>query len=82
MSAKELKNLEKVCADYRTFISEAKTERECVDRIVNTIEAAGYKELVSSQETRLSHSTERRSRTATTSLARYAHARSETLLKL
>ena len=43
MSSKELKNLEKVCADYRTFISEAKTERECVDRIVNTIEAAGYK---------------------------------------
>lgn len=46
LSSKELKNLEKVCADYREFISVAKTERECVDRIVNTIEASGYRELV------------------------------------
>ena len=43
--AKELKKLEKVCSDYRNFISEAKTERECVDRIVNTIEKSGYREL-------------------------------------
>ncbi len=42
---KELKSLNKLCDDYREFISEAKTERECVDRIVNTIEKDGYKEL-------------------------------------
>ena len=45
MNSKELKKLEKVCEDYRIFISEAKTERECVDRIVNTIEKNGYREL-------------------------------------
>jgi aspartyl aminopeptidase len=44
---KELKKLNKLCDDYREFISEAKTERECVDRIVNTIEKDGYKELES-----------------------------------
>lgn len=42
---KELKKLNKLCDDYREFISEAKTERECVDRIVNMIEKDGYKEL-------------------------------------
>ena len=31
--------------DYREFISEAKTERECVDRFVNEAEAGGYVEL-------------------------------------
>lgn len=42
---KQLKELEALCAEYRDFLSEAKTERECVDRIVNAAEAAGYREL-------------------------------------
>ncbi|MCR4617187.1 MAG: aminopeptidase [Lachnospiraceae bacterium] len=42
---KDLKKLNKLCDDYREFISDAKTERECVDLIVNTIEKDGYKEL-------------------------------------
>ncbi len=44
---KELKKLNKLCDDYREFISEAKTERECIDMIVNEIEKDGYKELES-----------------------------------
>ena len=44
---KDLKKLNKLCDDYREFISNAKTERECVDLIVNTIEKDGYKELES-----------------------------------
>ncbi len=47
---KELKKLNRLCDDYREFISLAKTERECVDRIVNTIEADGYRELESLTE--------------------------------
>ena len=43
--AKQLKALEKLCAGYREFLDNGKTERECVDTIVNTVEAAGYKEL-------------------------------------
>ena len=42
---KDLKKLEKVCAEYRQFLDNGKTERECVDTIVNTIEAEGYQEL-------------------------------------
>ncbi len=42
---KTMKTVDKFAADYIDFISECKTERECVDRIVNTIEAAGYREL-------------------------------------
>ena len=42
---KELKKLNKLCDSYREFISDAKTERECIDAIVNTIEKDGYKEL-------------------------------------
>ena len=44
---KQLKALEKLNADYRAFLDNGKTERECIDVIVNTIEAAGYKELES-----------------------------------
>lgn len=44
---KQLKALEKLNADYREFLDNGKTERECIDVIVNTIEAAGYKELES-----------------------------------
>lgn len=43
----QLEALEKLNADYREFLDSGKTERECIDVIVNTIEAAGYKELES-----------------------------------
>ena len=42
-----LNELESICAGYRSFLDNGKTERECIDTIVNTIEAAGYKELES-----------------------------------
>lgn len=42
---KQLKELEKFNAKYREFLDSGKTERECIDTIVNTIEAAGYQEL-------------------------------------
>ncbi|MBP5281995.1 MAG: aminopeptidase [Lachnospiraceae bacterium] len=42
---KDLKKLEKICKEYREFLDNGKTERECVDTIVNTIEAEGYQEL-------------------------------------
>ena len=44
-SAKQLKELETVSGEYIDFISRCKTERECVDRIVEEAEAAGFKEL-------------------------------------
>ncbi|MCM1569332.1 MAG: aminopeptidase [Roseburia sp.] len=44
-SNKQLKQLEKLCGEYREFLDNGKTERECVDTIVNTVEAAGYREL-------------------------------------
>ncbi len=37
-----LADLERLCTDYRTFISENKTERECVTASVKLAEAAGY----------------------------------------
>ena len=42
---KQLKELEKINKEYRYFLDNGKTERECIDVIVNTIEAAGYREL-------------------------------------
>lgn len=44
-SAEQLEELEKLNLEYREFLDSGKTERECVDRIVNTIEAEGYQEL-------------------------------------
>lgn len=44
-SAKQLKELEKLNQEYREFLDNGKTERECIDTIVNTIEAEGYREL-------------------------------------
>jgi len=44
-SQAELKKLEKLNADYIDFLSNGKTERECVDQIVNMAEASGYVEL-------------------------------------
>ncbi len=43
--AKQLKKLEKLNQEYRSFLDNGKTERECIDTIVNTIEAEGYQEL-------------------------------------
>ncbi len=45
--AKALKKLEKLNEEYRSFLDNGKTERECVDNIVNIIEDAGYVELSS-----------------------------------
>ncbi|MBO4748883.1 MAG: aminopeptidase [Lachnospiraceae bacterium] len=42
---KDLKKLEKICKEYRDFLDQGKTERECVDVIVNTIEKEGYREM-------------------------------------
>ncbi len=42
---KQLKELEKLNKEYRQFLDNGKTERECIDVIVNTIEEAGYREL-------------------------------------
>ena len=39
------KNCFTFAEDYRKFISENKTERECVDSFVNAAEDAGYVEL-------------------------------------
>ena len=41
----QLKALEELNAGYMQFLDNGKTERECIDEIVNTIEAAGYREL-------------------------------------
>lgn len=38
----QLKELEALNASYREFLDNGKTERECIDVIVNTIEKAGY----------------------------------------
>ena len=42
---KQLEQLEQLSADYRDFLDHGKTERECIDTIVNTIEKNGYLEL-------------------------------------
>lgn len=44
-SAKQLRELEKLNQEYREFLDNGKTERECIDTIVNTIEAEGYREM-------------------------------------
>ncbi len=41
----QLAELETLCAGYRAFLDHGKTERECIDQIVNAVEAAGYQEL-------------------------------------
>lgn len=41
----QLKELDAFCEEYRAFLDNGKTERECIDTIVNTVEAAGYQEL-------------------------------------
>lgn len=46
-SHKQLKEAEAFAKEYMQFLDEGKTERECVDTIVNTIEKQGYQELSS-----------------------------------
>ncbi|MDY2921440.1 MAG: aminopeptidase [Eubacterium sp.] len=42
---KELKEMEKLCEDYRHFLDDGKTERECVSQSVRIAEQAGYRNL-------------------------------------
>lgn len=44
---KNLKKLEKLNEEYREFLNNGKTERECIDYIVNACEKEGYRELES-----------------------------------
>lgn len=44
-SEKQLKEVDVFADEYRSFLDEGKTERECVDYIVNTAEKNGYREL-------------------------------------
>ncbi len=44
-TSKQLKELEVLCKDYRDFLDNGKTERECVNVIVNMCEKSGYVEL-------------------------------------
>lgn len=44
-SDKDLDKLEKLSSDYIEFISENKTERECVNASIAMAEKAGYKSL-------------------------------------
>ena len=44
-TAKQLKELEALCSDYRVFLDEGKTERECIRKIIADAEAAGYRDL-------------------------------------
>lgn len=41
---KELKELEKLCKEYRKFLDNGKTERECVKYIVELAKEAGYQD--------------------------------------
>ena len=43
----QLNRLDTFCEDYRNFISDCKTERECTDYIVNDLENAGFVSLKS-----------------------------------
>ena len=44
-NAKQLKEVDAFAREYMDFLDNGKTERECIDQIVNTVEAAGYQEL-------------------------------------
>ncbi|MDE7428156.1 MAG: aminopeptidase [Lachnospiraceae bacterium] len=44
-NAKQLKEVDVFAKEYMDFLDNGKTERECIDQIVNTVEAAGYQEL-------------------------------------
>ena len=44
---KELTAVNRLCEEYKDFISDCKTERECVDEIIRQAKALGYKDLSS-----------------------------------
>ena len=44
-SEEQLQEVNVFADEYRNFLDEGKTERECVDVIVNMAEKAGYREL-------------------------------------
>lgn len=44
-NAKQIKEVDAFAQEYMAFLDNGKTERECIDQIVNTIEQAGYREL-------------------------------------
>ncbi|MCH5260846.1 MAG: aminopeptidase [Lachnospiraceae bacterium] len=44
-STKQMKEVDAFAREYMDFLDNGKTERECIDRIVNTIEQSGYQEL-------------------------------------
>ncbi len=46
-NAKQLKEVDAFAREYMYFLDNGKTERECIDQIVNTLEDAGYRELES-----------------------------------
>ena len=41
----KLAEVNALCAEYMEFLDNSKTERECVDTVVNIIEKEGYQEL-------------------------------------
>ena len=43
--AKQLAEVDCFAREYMDFLDNGKTERECIDQIVNTVERAGYQEL-------------------------------------
>lgn len=49
-SDEQLEELERFTKEYREFLDAGKTERECIDAIVNKIEKSGYRELASCQK--------------------------------
>ncbi|MCD7724797.1 MAG: aminopeptidase [Clostridiales bacterium] len=44
-SEEQWKEADAFAGEYMEFLNNGKTERECIDQIVNTVEAAGYREL-------------------------------------
>lgn len=44
-SQKQLKEVDVFADQYRDFLDQGKTERECVDYVVNVVEKAGYREI-------------------------------------
>lgn len=44
-TADDLKKLDDLCNEYRVFLDESKTERECVNKTINLAEAKGYKNI-------------------------------------
>ena len=44
-NSKQLKEVDVFAKEYIDFLNNGKTERECIDTIVNQIEKAGYQEL-------------------------------------